>query len=189
MEVMTGTVGMLAAAAAEEGRLFGLDPQLLHDAVLLGINIFILFLILSYLLFNTARDMLRKRREGIQSDLEHAEKVNADALAMKQEYEARLTDIHKEEEQILSQARRQAKLQEAEIISAAREEAVLIKDRARADIALERKKAMDEMKKEMISVASLMAGKVVSAQINTEVQDTLVEETLKEIGEDTWQSR
>ena len=108
---------------------------------------------------------------------------------MKQEYEARLTDIHKEEEQILSQARRQAKLQEAEIISAAREEAVLIKDRARADIALERKKAMDEMKKEMISVASLMAGKVVSAQINTEVQDTLVEETLKEIGEDTWQSR
>ena len=89
----------------------------------------------------------------------------------------------------MSQARRQAKLQEAEIISAAREEAVLIKDRARADIALERKKAMDEMKKEMISVASLMAGKVVSAQINTEVQDTLVEETLKEIGEDTWQSR
>ena len=37
MEVMTRTVGMLAAAAAEEGRLFGLDPQLLHDAVLLGI--------------------------------------------------------------------------------------------------------------------------------------------------------
>ena len=66
---------------------------------------------------------------------------------------------------------------------------MLIKDRSRADIALERKKAMDEMKKEMISVASLMAGKVVSAQINTEVQDTLVEETLKEIGEDTWQSR
>ena len=115
--------------------------------------------------------------------------MNADALAMKQEYEARLTDIHKEEEQILSQARRQAKLQEAEIISAAREEAALIKNRARADIVLERKKAMDDMKKEIVSVASLMAGKVVSAQINTEVQDSLVEETLKEIGEDTWQSR
>ena len=32
-------------------RLIGFDPQLLHDAVLTGINVFILFFALSYLLF------------------------------------------------------------------------------------------------------------------------------------------
>ena len=47
---------------------------------------------------------------------------------------------------------------------------------------------MDDMKQEMVQIASLMAEKVVSASINTQIQDTLVEETLKEMGESTWLS-
>ena len=38
-----------------EPRLFNLDPQLLHDAVLLAIAVFVMFLFLSYMLFNPAR--------------------------------------------------------------------------------------------------------------------------------------
>ena len=63
-----------------------------------------------------------------------------------------------------------------------------IRDRAQAQIELDKKKAADDMKKEMISIASLMAGKVVAASIDTSVQESLMEETLKEIGDDTWQS-
>ncbi len=33
-----------------------------------------------------------------------------------------------------------------------------------------------------------MAGKVVAASIDTNIQDSLIEETLKEVGESTWQS-
>ena len=44
------------------------------------------------------------------------------------------------------------------------------------------------MKKEMVSIASLMAGKVVAASMNTAIQDSLLEETLKEIGDTTWLS-
>ena len=47
---------------------------------------------------------------------------------------------------------------------------------------------MDEVKQEIISIASLMAQKVVSASINAQVQDALVEETLKEMGDATWRS-
>ena len=53
---------------------------------------------------------------------------------------------------------------------------------------LEKKHAMDDMKQEMIQIASLMAQKVVAASITTDIQDTLVEETLKEMGESTWLS-
>ena len=48
---------------------------------------------------------------------------------------------------------------------------------------------MDDVKQEMIQIASMMAAKVVSASIDTQIQDTLVDETLKEMGESTWQSR
>ena len=43
------------------------------------------------------------------------------------------------------------------------------------------------MKQEMISIASLMAGRAVAAAMNTEAQNHLIEETLKEIDESTWE--
>ena len=49
-------------------------------------------------------------------------------------------------------------------------------------LSLRRKKAADDMKKEMIAVATMMAGKVVSASIDTDIQESLVDETLNANG-------
>ena len=51
-------------------RLINFDPQWINDVVITGINIFILFFAMSYLLFNPARDYLEKRRKKIAGDLE-----------------------------------------------------------------------------------------------------------------------
>ena len=169
-------------------RLIGFDPQLLHDAVLTGINIFILFFALSCLLFNPARDFLEKRRKKIAEELDQAAQNQKSAAEMKAEYEAKLKAVDKEAEAILEEARRKAKRREAEIIDEAKAEAARIVERAGKEIELERKKALDEMKQEVVSIASLMAGKVVAASIDTKVQDALIDETLKEMGEHTWQS-
>ena len=72
--------------------------------------------------------------------------------------------------------------------SEAREEAQSIIKRANEEAELEKKRVMDEVKQEMVNIASLMAGKVVSANIDTTIQDSLIDETLKEIGDATWQS-
>ena len=77
---------------------------------------------------------------------------------------------------------------ESKIVAAAKEEAAAIINQARIEAQLEKQKAADDMKKEMISIASLLAGKVTAGAIDTSIQDSLVEETLKEIGETTWQS-
>ena len=169
-------------------RLIGFDPQLLHDAVLTGINIFILFFALSYLLFNPARDFLEKRRKKIADELEQAALDQKSAAEMKAEYDAKLKAVNKEADAILEEARRKAKRREAEILDEARAEAARIVERAGKEIELERKKALDEMKQEVVSIASLMAGKVVAASIDTKVQAALIDETLKEMGENTWQS-
>ena len=157
----------------EMTRLFNLDFQLLHDTVLLAIAIFFLFLALSYLLFNPVRKMLKDRQEKIATDIDTALADKKDAAALKAEYEAKLKNIDKEAEQILSEARQKALKNEAKIVDEAKEEAARIIQRA---------------KQEMITVASMMAAKVVAANIDATVQDTLVEETLKEMGESTWQS-
>lgn len=167
-------------------RLFNLDAQLLMDTVLLMIAMLVMFTFLSYLLFNPAREFLKKRQEKIKNDIDTAQADKDQAKLLKEDYEARIKNINKEADEILSQARQKA-LQNAEKIKEeANEEAARIIARANAQIELDKKKAADDMKKEMISIASLMAGKAVAASIDTKVQDSLLEETLKEIGDDTW---
>ena len=169
-------------------RMFGLDWQLLADSVLTLIAVFILFALMSYFLFNPARKMLNDRKQKIKAELDEA-KANLDqALEMKAEYEEKLKGINQEAESILSEARRRALDNENRIVAQAKEEAARIMERARTEALLEKQKMADDVKKEMITVASLMAGKVVAASIDAKVQDQLIDETLKEMGENTWLS-
>jgi len=169
-------------------RLIGFDAQLLYDMFWTALNIFILFFGMSYLLFNPARDMLERRKQKIAGELADAANDKEAAAAMKAEYEKKLKEVSKEADAILEEARRKAKIRESEIIAEARAEAARIVERGNREVELERKKALDDMKQEIVSIASLMAGKVVAASIDTTVQDALIEETLKEMGESTWQS-
>lgn len=169
-------------------RLFNLDFQLLNDAVLMAIAVFVLFLALSYLLLNPVRKMLYDRQKKIQGDIDNAKNDKDKAAAMKAEYETKLQNADKEAEAILSEARQKALKNEAHIIDEAKQEAARIIQRANEEAKLEKNRAMDEMKQEMITVASMMAAKVVAASIDTTVQSKLVEETLKEMGDSTWQS-
>ena len=179
---------MVMAAAEMEPRLFDLDMQLLSDAVLMIIAVFALFLIASHFLFNPVRNMMQGRQDRIKSELDTAAADMAQAKALKEEYETKLREINKEAEEILGEARKKALANENKIVSEAKEEAARIIERAGREIELEKKKALDDMKQEIISIASVMAGKVVAASINTTVQDALIDETLKEMGESTWQS-
>ena len=167
-------------------RLFDLDWQLLADSCLMIIAIFFLFLILSYFLFNPARKMLEGRKEKIRNELETAKTAMQNAQSLKKEYEAKLKDVDKEAEVILSEARRKALANENAIVAEAREEAARILDRARVEAELEKQKMSDDVKREIIVVASLMAGKIVSASVDTAMQNQLIDETLKEMGDKTW---
>ena len=165
-------------------RLFDLDWQLLADSCLMIIAIFVLFLALSYFLFNPARKFLNDRKEKIRGELEEAKDNQEKAAELKAQYEAKLKDIDKEAEDILSDARRRALQNEERIVT----QAARILARAQEEARLEKQKMSDEIKQEIVSVASVMAGKLVGASIDTTRQNSLIEETLKEMGEDTWQN-
>lgn len=65
MNTLLSTSAVLAGAEMEP-RLFDLDFQLLADSLLLMLAIFALFLIMSYLLFNPAREFLKKGRTRLK---------------------------------------------------------------------------------------------------------------------------
>ena len=169
-------------------RLIGFDVQLLHDAAIMGISIFILFFGLSYLLFNPVRDVLKKRREKVLSELEDASTKSKDANELKALYESKLKDINLERDRILEDARKKAKLKEADIIAKAEQEAKIITQSADKEIELEKRKALDELKREIVDIASVMASKALSSSMDMNMQKSIIDEALKGIGESTWQN-
>lgn len=169
-------------------RIFDLDLQLLIDAGIMAISVFVLFFFMSNLLFNPAREFLKKRQQKVQEQLDSAERDEKQAKEFKAEYDGKLKEVDKEAEAIISDARKQAKRQGTVIINEAKDEVVKIMERANKDIELEKSKVQDEMKQEIIQVAAAMAGKIVKSSMDDKTQDKLFDETLREMGDKTWQS-
>lgn len=169
-------------------RLLGFDLQLLQDALITGVNIFILFFALSYLLFNPAKELLSKRKLLIAGQLEGAVKEQEDARALKLQYENKLKHIQKEADLILNHARDMAIERQTKMIKEAKDEAQAIMDRASHEILLEKKKAMEEMKQEVVNIAAVMACKSVAELLGNGLSQDLIEESVREMGEYSWQS-
>ena len=179
---------MTGILAEETTRIFNLDSQLLFDALFLAVNIFLLFLVASYFLFNPVRNLLKKRQDMIEADIEAAKKDKEDAAVLKSEYDEKIKAADKDADMILAEARKKGLAKEEQIIEEAKAEAGRIIDRANNEIELEKKRAADDMKKEIIAVATAMASKVVSGKIDADIQESLVDATLNEMGDNTWQS-
>ena len=177
---------ILATEAEGLSRLFDLDFQLLADAVLMTIAMFFLFMFASHFLFNPVWKMLKDRQEKIKGELEQAASDQKSAAEIRALYEEKLNQAGKEAEAILTDARKRGMENEARIVAEAKQEAAKIIERAKVEAELEKQKMTDEVKREMIAVASVMAARIVQVNIDTNAQHELIEETLKEIGDSTW---
>ncbi len=188
---MTGYLSIICRAngallAESEGRVFGLDWQLIFDILIQGLAVFLLFIFLSYILIDPVRKVLEERREKIKNDVESAASDRAEAAKLKAEYDAKIKKADDEAGEILSAARKKAVKNEENIIADANAEAARIISRANQEAELEKSKVKDEVKQEIISVATVMAGKFVAGSMDDSKQATLIDETLKEMGDDTW---
>lgn len=168
-------------------RLFNLDWQLVADSCLTIIAVFVLLFFMSYFLFNPARKFLNDRKERIQGELLSAKNDQETAAALKAEYEEKLRHVDKEAESILADARKRAIHSESQIVEQAKAEAAQIIASAQREAQLEKQKLSDEIQQEIVRVATAMAGRFIAAGMDDATQKRLIDETLGEMGESTWQ--
>lgn len=151
------------------------------------ITVLALFYVLGKLLFNPVRDILEKRKQEIADEFQRIDDDTKAVATLKTEYEDKLKNINVEADQILAHARKRAIEREDEIVAEAKAEAERLVKRAHLEIEREKEQMQDEVRKEIIEVATVMASKFVAATINEELKSQLVEETLSGMGESTWQ--
>ena len=146
-------------------------------------NLMIQLVIFKKLLLNPVKKVIAERKAKADSQIADAEKLRAEAEAMKAEYEQNLQKARTEAGQIVAAAQKTAAARGEELLGEARAQAAALKQKAEADIAQERKKAVNEVKDEIGGMAMEIASKVVEREIKEADHQDLIDEFIKNVGE------
>ena len=160
---------------------------------LIGVNLWTaLFVLLNTLavifvgtkfLFKPVMEMIQSRQQEIDDLYAEADAAKANANAMETEYKNRLAAAQETSDTLVKEAMARGKSREEEILRQANREADAIREKAAQDIAREKKKALNDAKDEISTIALEIAGKVVGEAMDGEKQQKLVDKFLAELGE------
>ena len=146
-------------------------------------NLMIQLVIFKKLLLNPVKKVIAERKAKADSQIADAQKLRTEAEAMKAEYEQNLQNARTEANQIVAAAQKTAAARSEELLGEARAQAATLKQKAEADIAQERKKAVNEVKDEIGGMAMEIASKVVEREIREADHKDLIDEFIKNVGE------
>ena len=146
-------------------------------------NLMIQLLIFKKFLLKPIKQVIADRKAKADSEIADAQKLRTEAEAMKAEYEQNLQNARTDANQIVSAAQKTATARSEEIVGEARAQAAALKQKAEADIAQERKKAVNEVKDEIGGIAMEIASKVVEREISEKDHKDLIDEFIKNVGE------
>ena len=146
-------------------------------------NMLITFAVLKKFLFKPVKKMIDDRQQEINTMYADADAAKQKAADLEKEYADHLQSIKDERDAMLREATARAQKREEEILRQANAEAAHILDKAAADAAMEKKKAINDAKDEIAEMAMAIAGKVVGRELNDADQANLVDHFIDELGD------
>lgn len=152
-------------------------------ALFVLLNTLAIFFVAKKNLFVPVKEMIDSRQREIDNMYDAAGQAEADAEAMRADYQQKLADAQATSERIVKDAVVRAQKREEEIIAQAHGQAAQIMQKAESDIAQEKKKALNDAKDEISDIAMAIAGKVVGRELNAADQADLVDSFIDRLGE------
>ena len=146
-------------------------------------NTLAIFFVAKKFLFVPVKNMIDSRQKEIDAMYDQAGAAKAEAEALQNEYKEKLAAAQQTSDRMVKEAVARGQNRQDEIISQANAEARAILDKAAADIAQEKKKAINDAKNEISALAMAIAEKVVGRELNDVDQSKLVDEFIEELGD------
>ena len=158
----------------------GINPW---TALFVLLNFLLLFFVAKKFLFKPVKDMIDSRQKEIDDMYAQADAAKENANAMEAELKSQLAAAQETGDNLVKEAMTRGKNREEEILRQANREADAIREKASADIAREKQKALNDAKDEISAIALEIAGKVVGETMDDDRQKQLVDKFLAELGE------
>ncbi|MEJ2050261.1 MAG: F0F1 ATP synthase subunit B [Calditrichota bacterium] len=161
--------------------LINIDPGTIIWTI---ITFLILLLILRKVAWNPILAMIDEREGTIRESLEEAEQARTDAEKTMREYEARLSEARKEAHRIIGEGKSAAEKIKDEIVAEARHQKQGMIEDARTQIEAERKKAIQDLRDSVATIAISAASKIIDRQLDAQTHQDIIERSLQDIGEE-----
>ena len=145
-------------------------------------NLFIQLFLAKKFFLDKVKAILDQRREAADKEIADAKAAHAEAEVIKQTYEQNMKEARAKADDLLLNAQRTANSRSEEIIGQAQQAAAQIKQKAAADIEMEKKKAINDAKNEISGLAMAIAGKVVARELNSADQEQMIDRFIEELG-------
>ena len=152
-------------------------------ALFILLNTLIIFFVAKKFLFVPVMKIITERQQEIDDMYAQADSVRDTAEKLQSEYEEKLSEAAATSERLVKEATVRGQAKEEEIIREANQRAEAIRAKASADIAQEKKKALNDAKDEISVIALAIAGKVVGRELDANDQSKLVDSFIEELGE------
>ena len=146
-------------------------------------NLFLQLAIVKIFFLDKIKAILDQRREAADKEITDAQAAREEAMTIKATYEENMRQSKAKADALIVNAQQTANARSEEIIQDAQRAAVQIKQKAEADIAQEKKKAINDAKNEISDMALAIAGKVVGRELNAADQATLVDSFIDRLGD------
>lgn len=152
-------------------------------ALFVLLNTLAIFFVAKKFLFKPVMKMIKDRQEEIDNMYRDADNAKCEAQALEAEYKEKLSQAQLTGERMVKEATERGQRREEEIIRQANADADAIMAKASADIAREKKKALNDAKDEISGIAIAIAEKVVGREVNEADHADLVDDFINQLGE------
>ena len=147
------------------------------------LNFLTILIVGTKLLWKPVMKIIKDRQQEIDELYNNANTAKTSAEALEAEYQQKLAVATETGDRIVKEAVARGQAREEEILRQANADAAAILDKASADIAMEKKKAINDAKDEISEIAMAIAGKVVGRQLTQEDHSALVDAFIDELGD------
>ena len=158
--------------------LIQVDPGLFIWTIL---TFLVLLGLLAKFAWKPLLEALEKRHEMIKNSLDDAEKAKQELERLQGESKQIISEARVEAQSIVARSRSEAEKLKGELRQKAKEEAESIVRNAERRIQLETDKALSEIRSEVVDLSLLVASKLIKKNLSKEDNQSLIEESLKQI--------
>ncbi|MBU6392734.1 MAG: F0F1 ATP synthase subunit B, partial [Planctomycetes bacterium] len=143
----------------------------------------ILLFVLKKYLFGKISAVIKERAEGVKSTYAKIENDRAEAERLKSEYQRKLSESEIEAAKRIQDAVIEGERISEGIIQRAKEEVELMRVKAQESIDQERKKALADIRNQVVTLSILASSKIIQQSITPKTAEKLVDDFIEEIGE------
>ena len=145
-------------------------------------NLLLQMFLVKVFFLDKIKAILDARRETADKEINDAVAAKEEAMVIKATYEQNMLESKAKAEMILQNAQQTAVQRGEQIIGDAQKTAAAMKKRAEAEIAQEKKRALNDAKNEISDIAMAIAGKVVGRELNAADHAKMVDTFIDELG-------